>query len=53
MEGIGDGNIVVNPFLNPPELSTVRFTWVPGEQECPATSEFQDFFVVPLMLEAE
>lgn len=52
VEGIGDGNIVVNPFLNPPELSTVRFTWVPGEQECPATSEFQDFFVVPLMLEA-
>ena len=53
VEDIGAGNIAVNPFLNPPELSTVRFTWVPGDAECPATSEFQDFFVIPLMLEAE
>ncbi len=45
--------IAVNPFLYPPELSTVRFTWVQGDSECPATSEFQDFFVIPLMLEAE
>lgn len=52
VEDIGDGNIMINPFLNPPELSTVRFTWVPGDTECPATSEFQDFFVIPLMLEA-
>lgn len=53
VEDIGDGNIVVSPFLNPPELSTVRFTWVPGDDECPATSDFQDYFVVPLMLEAD
>ena len=52
VEGIGEGNIVVNPFLNPPELTTVRFTWLPGDVECPATSEFQDFFVIPLMIEA-
>lgn len=49
---LGDGNVSISPFLNPPELSTVRFTWVPGDAECPATETFQDFFIVPLMLEA-
>lgn len=53
VEHIGDGNLVVSPFLNPPELSTVRFTWVPGDVQCPPTSEFRDFFVVPLTLEAD
>ncbi|QLQ09141.1 MAG: trypsin-like serine protease [Nocardioidaceae bacterium] len=50
---LGEGNVTVSPFLNPPELSTVRFTWVPGDAECPAREEFQDFFIVPLMLEAD
>lgn len=31
----------------------MRFTWVPGDAECPAREEFQDFFIVPLMLEAD
>ncbi|MBK7820610.1 MAG: hypothetical protein IPJ61_05940 [Tessaracoccus sp.] len=53
VEDLGDGNVSVSPFLNPPELSTVRFTWVPGDAECPATETFQDFFIVPLTLMAE
>lgn len=53
IEDLGTGNVSVLPFLNPPELSTVRFTWVEGDNECPATEQFQDFFIVPLMLEAD
>lgn len=50
---LGEGNVSVSPFLNPPELSTVRFTWVPGDAECPAPETFQDFFIVPLTLMAD
>ncbi|HMR48999.1 MAG TPA: hypothetical protein PKE40_07215 [Arachnia sp.] len=53
VEDLGEGNVSIAPFLNPPELSTVRFTWVEGDTECPTTEQFQDFFIVPLMLEAE
>ena len=53
VEDLGDGNVTVFPFLNPPELSTVRFTWVPGDAECPAPETFQDFFIVPLTLMAD
>ena len=40
-------------LLPTPELSTVRFTWVPGDAECPAPETFQDFFIVPLTLMAD
>ena len=53
VEDLGDGNVTVFPFLNPPELSTVRFTWVPGDAECPVPETFQDFFIVPLTLMAD
>lgn len=49
---LGGGNISVQPFLNPPEISTVRFAWREGDVACPATQEFQDFFIVPLVLKA-
>lgn len=52
VEHIGEGNVSIQPFLNPPEISTVRFTWVPGDGDCPATEQFRDFFIVPLTLEA-
>ena len=52
VEDLGEGNVAVQPFLNPPEIATVRFTWVPGDAECPATDQFQDFFIIPLMLES-
>ncbi|MFT3798919.1 trypsin-like serine peptidase [Microbacterium sp.] len=53
VEDLGDGHVWVSPFLNPPEISTVRFTWVPGDVACPATDQFQDFFIVPLLLEPD
>lgn len=53
VEDLGEGNVSVFPFLNPPELSTVRFTWVEDDTACPAMEQFQDFFIVPLMLEAD
>nr|WP_300152219.1 trypsin-like peptidase domain-containing protein [Propionicimonas sp.] len=53
VEDIGGGAVVVRPHLVPPEISTVRFTWGPtGSVDCADTSGFQDFFVVPLTLEA-
>lgn len=53
VEDIGGGSVVVRPHLDPPELSTVRFTWGPrGEVDCSDTASFQDFFIIPLTLEA-
>lgn len=47
-----DGAVVVRPHLDPPEISTVRFTWGrKGKVDCDDTPGFQDFFVVPLTIE--
>lgn len=49
-----EGGLTVVPHLDPPELSTVRFTWgAPDEVDCADTDAFQDFFIVPLNLAAE
>jgi len=49
---IGGGNVVVSPHLNPPEISTVRFAWGKPDLDCSNRSAFQDFFIVPLTIEA-
>ena len=46
----GYDGVLVRPHINPPEIAQVRFTWVPGEEQCPDRSTFEDFFVVPLHL---
>lgn len=52
VEQLGEGAVIVRPHLDPPEISTVRFTWgAPDEVDCADTSTFQDFFIVPLTLE--
>lgn len=49
-----DGAVMVRPFLDPPELTSVRFTWGPqGQVDCEDTSAFQEFFMVPLTLMAD
>lgn len=54
VEDIGDGAVLVQPHLNPPEISTVRFTWGdPDETDCADTESFRDFFIAPLTLLAE
>lgn len=53
IEGIGDGHVVVMPFLNPPELANIRYNWLPGDVECPPTSTFRGFLIVPLTLMAD
>lgn len=54
VEDIGDGAMVVWPHLDPPELSTVRFTWgAPDAVNCENVDAFQDFFTQPLMLSAD
>lgn len=54
VEDLGEGAVLVRPHLNPPELSTVRFTWgSPDEVDCEDTASFQDFFIVPLTLMPE
>ncbi|MFZ0530229.1 MAG: trypsin-like peptidase domain-containing protein [Propionicimonas sp.] len=51
VEDIGEGAVVVRPHLNPPEISTVRFTWgKPDALTCENTATFQDFFIAPLTL---
>ncbi len=52
IEDLGGGAVVLRPHLNPPELSNVRFAWGPLDQTDCATTDFQDFFIVPLTLEA-
>jgi hypothetical protein len=53
VEDIGGGTVIVRPHLVPPEISTVRFTWgAPDTVDCEDTAGFQDFFIVPLTLEA-
>ena len=54
VEDVGDGAKIVRPHLNPPEIATVRFTWGdPASIDCSETTEFQDFFIVPLTLTKE
>jgi hypothetical protein len=53
VEDIGGGTVIVRPHLVPPEISTVRFTWgAPEKVDCGDTASFQDFFIVPLTLQA-
>ncbi|QXT63172.1 trypsin-like serine peptidase [Tessaracoccus palaemonis] len=53
VEDIGGGTMIVRPHLVPPEIQTVRFTWgAPDEVDCDDPTTFQDFFIVPLTLEA-
>ena len=41
VEDIGGGAVIVRPHLDPPELSTVRFTWGPrGEVDCTDKASF-------------
>ncbi|NTW39188.1 MAG: hypothetical protein HGA44_04750 [Cellulomonadaceae bacterium] len=52
VEDVGDGVVVVRPHLDPPEISTVRFTWGPPDAvDCADTESFRDFFIAPLTLE--
>lgn len=52
VEDLGGGSMLVQPHLNPPELATVRFKWGPkGSTDCTDSAMFQDFFIVPLLLE--
>ncbi len=54
VEDIGGGTMIVRPHLNPPELTTFRFTWGnPKTVDCEDTTHFQDFFIVPLTLRPE
>lgn len=54
VERLDNGVAIVRPYLNPPELSTVRFLWgAPGAIDCTDTAAFQDFFIAPLTLEAQ
>ena len=53
IEDLGGGAVVLRPHLNPPELSNVRFAWGPLDQTDCATTDFQDFFIVPLTLMAD
>ncbi|MCW5951942.1 MAG: hypothetical protein KIT69_06770, partial [Propionibacteriaceae bacterium] len=54
VEDIGGGTVIVRPHLNPPELSTFRFTWGdPKTVDCEDTASFQEFFIVPLTLTSE
>lgn len=54
VEDIGDGAVVVQPHLNPPDTSTVRFTYGdPDTTDCADTASFRDFFIVPLTLMAD
>jgi hypothetical protein len=53
VEDIGGGAVIVRPHLVPPEIATVRFTWgAPDAVDCTDTAGFQDFFIVPLTLDA-
>lgn len=48
-----EGAVIVRPHLDPPELSTVRFTWGRrGTVDCADTASFRDFFIVPQTIEA-
>jgi hypothetical protein len=52
VEDLGNGALVVRPYLSPPEITTVRFLWGPADDvDCDDTAAFQDFFIVPLTLE--
>ena len=54
VEDIGGGTKIVRPHLNPPELTTFRFTWGdPKTLDCDDTANFQEFFIVPLTLTTE
>jgi hypothetical protein len=54
IEDLGAGAFWVRPYLAPPEIATIRFTWgAAGEVDCSDTRSFQDFFIVPLLLEPE
>lgn len=51
---IGEGTVIVQPHLNPPEIATIRFKWGPqGSTDCEDSASFQDFFIVPLTLMAD
>lgn len=53
VEDLGEGAVWVRPYLEPPEIATIRFTWGPaGQVDCEDAASFQDFFIVPLLLEA-
>lgn len=52
IEDLGEGAVLVQPHLNPPEITTVRFTWGdPATLDCDDTAGFRGFFFVPLLLE--
>lgn len=53
IEDLGGGAISVVPFLNPPELANIRYTWLPGDAQCPDPSTFNGFRIVPLTLMAD
>jgi hypothetical protein len=54
VQSIGDGAVLVQAHLNPPEISTVRFTWGhPDTVDCDDTATFQDLFIAPLTIFAD
>lgn len=51
IEDMGEGSVMVRPHFDPPELSTVRFTWGdPDTVDCDDTSAFGDLRMVPPIL---
>jgi hypothetical protein len=53
VEPLARGGVIVRPYLDPPELSAVRFGWgARGEFDCRDSDELTDFFVAPLVIEA-
>lgn len=51
VEHLGGGAVMVRPHVNPPEISTVRFTWgAPDDVDCDATDTFDDLFIAPLTI---
>ena len=54
VQDLGAGDMLVQPHLNPPDTSTVRFTWGdPATVDCQDTEAFQGFFIVPLTIPRE
>jgi hypothetical protein len=46
--------VLVQAHLNPPEISTVRFTWGhPDTVDCDDTATFQNLFIAPLTILAD
>ena len=54
VQPLARGGVIVRAHLDPPELAAVRFGWgARGAFDCRDTDQLTDFFVAPLVIEAE